>query len=320
MGEIKQTNFRIDTDTAEVFRKFCEENGFNQAQGFDHIIQVMELNRAKTEIPDRLTEITTFEEYVKKVMESYLNSLQIAQNTEERVREEFRRDIELRDKALEDAEIKIGTRDRRIENLMEEAKELRKTSDQAVKEAENCREQAAASAQIAQEKEKINSMLTTKLAEAEEKLQDYVRIKSMEGELNKKISDQIHEYDMLVERMENEKGKAADLAEKVKASEERNEKIKEENNGLKVQVQTLKNQFEAQEQAFKNQFEAQAREAERERNIAIERAVIEAERKNLDNIEEIKAENIRLKAQIEMIREQMKAQQSAQEDKKKNNL
>lgn len=48
MGEVKQTNFRIDQDTAAAFRKFCEDNGMNQAQGFDHVMQVVELDRAKT--------------------------------------------------------------------------------------------------------------------------------------------------------------------------------------------------------------------------------------------------------------------------------
>ena len=44
MGEIKQANFRIDSDTADAFRAFCEQKGMNQAQGFDHVMQVFELN------------------------------------------------------------------------------------------------------------------------------------------------------------------------------------------------------------------------------------------------------------------------------------
>lgn len=44
MGEIKQTNFRINAETADAFRKFCEEQGMNQAQGFDHIMQIVELD------------------------------------------------------------------------------------------------------------------------------------------------------------------------------------------------------------------------------------------------------------------------------------
>ena len=40
MGEVKQTNFRVDQDTADKFREFCAAAGMNQAQGFDHMMQV----------------------------------------------------------------------------------------------------------------------------------------------------------------------------------------------------------------------------------------------------------------------------------------
>ena len=77
MGEVKQTNFRIDQDSAAAFRKFCEDNGMNQAQGFDHVMQVVELDRAKTAAPGRATEIESFEKSVKDIMAAYLNSLEI---------------------------------------------------------------------------------------------------------------------------------------------------------------------------------------------------------------------------------------------------
>ena len=47
MGEVKQTNFRINTEDAEKFREFCNANGMNQAQGFDHIMQIIEMDKAK---------------------------------------------------------------------------------------------------------------------------------------------------------------------------------------------------------------------------------------------------------------------------------
>ena len=90
MGEIKQANFRIDEDSAKAFRKFCDENGMNQAQGFDHLIQVLELEQAKAVIPERLTEIETFEQNIKAVQEGFLKSLEIAKNTEGRVLEQFK--------------------------------------------------------------------------------------------------------------------------------------------------------------------------------------------------------------------------------------
>ena len=68
MGEIKQTNFRINAETADAFRKFCEEQGMNQAQGFDHIMQIVELDRAKGMIPERQIEIEEFELGIRKTL------------------------------------------------------------------------------------------------------------------------------------------------------------------------------------------------------------------------------------------------------------
>ena len=47
MEEAKQTNFRVTPEAADKFREYCKENGFNQAQGFAHVMQIIELNNAK---------------------------------------------------------------------------------------------------------------------------------------------------------------------------------------------------------------------------------------------------------------------------------
>ena len=94
MGDVKQTNFRIDQDSAAVFRKFCEDNGMSQAQGFDHIMQVVELDRAKTAAPGRAVEIEGFEKSVKDIMAAYLNSLEINTAAEARIREQFATDLD----------------------------------------------------------------------------------------------------------------------------------------------------------------------------------------------------------------------------------
>lgn len=100
MGEIKQTNFRIDQEAADAFRKFCEENGMNQAQGFDHMMQVMELNRAKTVAPNSAKDIETFEMYMKKVMESYLKSVEDYNTARESAMEEFSSALTSKDKTI----------------------------------------------------------------------------------------------------------------------------------------------------------------------------------------------------------------------------
>ena len=107
MGDIKQTNFRIDQDTADAFRRFCEENGMSQAQGFDHIMQVVELDRAKAATPGRATEIEGFEKSVKDIMAAYLYSIEINNNAEARIREQFSSSLDRKDKTISDLQVKV---------------------------------------------------------------------------------------------------------------------------------------------------------------------------------------------------------------------
>ncbi len=100
MGDIRQTNFRIDTETADKFRTFCESEGMSQAQGFAHLFQVLELNNAKTVLSNRENEITDFEMHTKALLDSFLNSLEICSNAEERAREEYAMQLDKKDRAI----------------------------------------------------------------------------------------------------------------------------------------------------------------------------------------------------------------------------
>ena len=107
MGEIKQANFRIDSDTADAFRAFCEQKGMNQAQGFDHVMQVFELNQAKSSIPGRSVEIEEFETMVKSITSAYLYSLELNQNAEARAREEFSSELQRKELRLSELQKKV---------------------------------------------------------------------------------------------------------------------------------------------------------------------------------------------------------------------
>ena len=47
-------------------------HGMNQAQGFDHLIQVLELNNAKAATPGRAVEIENFERLLKEILSAYI--------------------------------------------------------------------------------------------------------------------------------------------------------------------------------------------------------------------------------------------------------
>lgn len=163
MGEVKQTNFRIDQDTAAAFRKFCEDNGMNQAQGFDHVMQVVELDKAKTAAPGRATEIETFEKSIKDIMTAYLNSLEINAGAEARIREQFAADLTRKDRTIDELREKVE----QLQSEKEAAETVRTVAESREKAAIAQMESAQ---RTAADQERINSMLTLQLTEATEKL------------------------------------------------------------------------------------------------------------------------------------------------------
>ena len=100
--ESKQVNFRIDPDSAEAFRQFCTTHGMNQAQGFDHLMQVLELNNAKAATPGRLVEIENFERLCKELLSAYINSIELSNNAEARVLEQFQSDLKRKDRTIDE--------------------------------------------------------------------------------------------------------------------------------------------------------------------------------------------------------------------------
>ena len=253
MGEIKQTNFRINADTADAFRKFCENQGFNQAQGFDHLMQVLELDQAKSLLPERQTEVEEFECSVKAILEAYLHSLEINANAEKRIREQFKTDLARRDRTIDELMQKIDElqADKEIaENAQAEAITAKETAEKNEKIAI---EQAESAKKNSVDQERIITMLNAKLAESEEKLAGYADLTIAEETARKKVQELTQaigdlKKDHVAEIRELKKD--ADIAkERAIASKER--EISEQIQAAKLESATLAGKLEMLEQRIK---------------------------------------------------------------------
>lgn len=189
MAEIKQNNFRIDQSDADTFRKFCDENGMSQAQGFAHLLQVFELDRAKNITPSRATEIEEFERNVKAITAAYLNSLEINNNAELRIREEYDTALASRDKTIMDLQKKNEQLNTDKDAAEQSAADASLTAVQATKEATDAKDRAEMTERLLEEKEKTITTLAAKVADAEEKLKEYVELKKAEQEAKEQIRE-----------------------------------------------------------------------------------------------------------------------------------
>lgn len=286
MGEIKQANFRIDTETAAQFREFCENNGLNQAQGFDHIMQVAEMDKAKATLPARATEIEEFERHAKNMISAYLNSLEIAESTEERLLEQFRSRLDSKDeqiiklqeevKAKEELAIAANTAAMEAENKVATAEQTAKDANDRAKSAE----------QMAKDKEEIAGMLNMENIRLKTQLDGYDDLKASEESLKMQLAESLQNIKEMQREAEISQERAVTAIQKEmdRASAEHEKSIMELN-------------------ADKDRAVAAAELAKEKAVASVEKAHQETLQKMYDKIEKMQDEKADLKDAMSSVKQ-----------------
>ncbi len=89
MSEIKPVTFRLDVDTTDKFKELASNLGVTQDRMLQDLIATFELENAKTNLGDRAKEIEEFQSHSQRMVNIYLNALEINQNSEARIKEQF---------------------------------------------------------------------------------------------------------------------------------------------------------------------------------------------------------------------------------------
>ena len=209
--ESKQVNFRIDPDSAEAFRQFCTSHGMNQAQGFDHLMQILELNNAKAATPGRIVEIENFERLLKEILSAYINSIELSSNAELRVQEHFRSDLKRKDQTIDELREKIKLMetekkdsDTAMSALREEQKHLQEQAQYAIGQME-------AAKKAASDREEINRILQMQNQEIQQKLVRYDALKESEEQAQKEAAALQLKIRELQQTLEHETGQKKNL-------------------------------------------------------------------------------------------------------------
>lgn len=301
MTEIKQTNFRIDQASADAFRAFCEEQGFSQAQGFDHLMQVLELDQAKQAVPGREVEISEFEMHAKALLGAYTSSVALCANTEERVREEFKTQLASKDETIAKYQADLKKREQELFAALEDQKilmdsQLEIASLKAELDAKAEEIQlldAKYKGQLA-DKERIISMTEKDLkkaqAEAEECETLRADVKSLSEALNgleARAKNLIIENELALEKAaraaEKEKNEALEKAARM-AEKETREAVaaaQAEVTGMAKELQMIEKQHSAEIRELMEKHTAELREVAAEKaTLREELAVLRARLQN----------------------------------------
>lgn len=100
--EIEKCSFRIKKDDAEKFKQLAMELGFSQAEVFETLISEYELIKAKSVLSNREKEITAIENHIEGIRSIYLNALEINQNEENMIRENYSKELDSKQETILD--------------------------------------------------------------------------------------------------------------------------------------------------------------------------------------------------------------------------
>ena len=209
----EQANFRLDKDTADRFRKFCKENGMNQSQGFEHLMQILELDRAKKVFPGSEKDLEIFEMHVKKIVEAYINRVEEYNNARELAHEHYSSLLVSKDKTIEDLQQKSSGLLEAKTTAEQTAAAAAKAAAQASKEAQAVKDQAETALKLIEEKERTIATLTDKLTAAEARASKYDELASALSAANEQLKELDHRLSNSKKDAELEREKALREAE-----------------------------------------------------------------------------------------------------------
>lgn len=249
MADIKATSFRVNEEDIAKFKEFAEENGYNQAEAFKSIIQTLEMAKAKNIIKDRAKEIEVFQDTINNLMSMFLNSLNVNQTSEERIREELSKELQTKDNTISNLQEQL--KDVKAENS--DLKEINKDKDSIIKQSE---EEVKRVNSDNADKQKNIDKLNSNNDLLQEQLQEYRKYKDNYIELEIQLKQLRAEHEEI--KADNNKliNKIDLLNNKIVTDTDMLEFYKTNTSELKANIEGYKADIKSLEEKYNKQIES----------------------------------------------------------------
>lgn len=264
--ELKPKSFRIDDETADKFKEISAAIGGNQQETLAKLIEAYEFQAGKAVLTEKKADIDQFEKYVNAITRMFMGSLEDNQNITETVRTEF------------DALLK--SKDATIQDLQEKLTVAKQLKEDATMKARS----------HAEENDRLNNAIDRLNTEYNSKMDDMQSMLADKDSLNKALKDSYNDLKAKFDSMKED-------ADQMIATKKALEDLQGEHDKLlstcdKLQA-TLSEEKAKHEEivADLKQHESEALERAKEQSqIAIDKAVLEVEKKYQEQIEKLKAD------------------------------
>ena len=259
--DLKVKSFRISEETTDKFKSVCADFD-NQNAALAALISAYEIQNAKAVLSTRQTELEDYDVHLQALQRAFLQSLELNTNAEERIRNEFARQLDTKDKTIADYQA-------RIDELTADLKMVKEKCNTDIQVSADKLSEALRDITEVNEK---NVRLTDELNAAKATIQDKLSIidgLTVRIPETEQLQTELKEKDAAIER--NKSQYAAD---------------KEELNNKILQLNTTVTSLSAEIDKLK----AAAEMAEEKHQLKLEKAVVEEQKKYMDEIEKLRQE------------------------------
>lgn len=267
---------RTDEEIKAKFKALAENLG-NQGTALESLLNAYEMQNAKDVLTERKTDIEDFDTHLQAISSAFLHSLEITENTTERVRAEFQSRLESKDLTISDLQERIR---------------------QAEQAEQTAREQATA---VECELSAMNEQTSIQLANLNSELDS---VKKALATATEQVTDKqslLDEYIKRLAKAEKESDELPELKEKISIAEQAKRTAEQETERLTAELAKQKVEFEAQINMLKQEHKVDKQSAVLdERQKATERIehLNDKLQANTDTMNALYAENDKLRKMV----------------------
>lgn len=287
-NKTKTSTLRINAGDEESFKQYLKDNGYTQAEGFKNLVALMELDNAKEQLSDRAKEIDTFRDTVNKLIGFYINSLEVNQVAEERIREEVKKELSTKDNTIRNLQEQLQEQKEKIEEIKAESKEISKDNKALTSEKEKAFEDIKAKEKENETLASNNKMLQEQVITLNGIITEYKDLKDLNIKLeaeNKELKGTHQKFKTKLEQLNDKLINADDMLKFYKEQvAELKAEVKELNKSIIDKENTYKAEIKALEEKNIKELDKVKEELQEKLNSKHD---VEIEKKNLE-IDKIK--------------------------------
>lgn len=267
-NEIKAVSFRLAEDDIQKFREFADEQGLNQAEMFQSLMNSFEMAKAKGMITDRAKEIEVFQDTVNTLMNMFINSLAINQTSEERIRETLSLELNTKDKTIADLQSREKDLKIEFERIDKDLDKSLKTGNELAVNLENANKEIEQKNNIINNQQEQINTLNSIVTEYKSYKDINKELELRNIELNNKLTDTLHSNSDLQSKIENlenikefYKSEVESLKNEIK---EVNKNIKDIEKSHKDEIKDLNNIHREELNVLEDKYKSEIEELKKE--------------------------------------------------------